>query len=94
LTLSKNNKDVRLTVKVTPNAGRNEVTGLKAGVWQIKIGAAPEKGKANKELIDFLAEKLGIRKSAVVIARGETSRNKAIIITGLTAEEIDGRMGK
>jgi uncharacterized protein len=89
-----NHKDIRITVKVTPNAGRNEITGVKEGVWQIKIGAAPDKGKANKELVDYLAEKLDIRKSAVVIARGETSRNKTIIIQGLTAEEITGRLEK
>jgi uncharacterized protein len=92
--VNQKNKDVRLTAKVTPNAGRNEVTGIKDGVWQIKIGAPPDKGKANKELVDFLADKLDIRKSAIVIARGETSRNKTIIIEGLTAEEITGRMGK
>ncbi len=83
----KNEKSNRLTVKVTPNAGRNEITGFKEGVCQIKIGAPPDKGKANKELIDFLSDKLGVRKSDITIVKGQTSRNKVVIIEGLTGEE-------
>ena len=90
--MSNDIKDNRLTIKVTPNAGHNEVTGYKEGVWQIKIGAAPDKGKANKELIDFLAEKLGIRKSAIEIIKGQTSRNKVITVEGLGGEEIAKRL--
>jgi uncharacterized protein len=89
-----NNKENRLTIKVTPNAGRNEVTGCKEGVWQIKIGAAPDKGKANKELIDFLAEKLGVRKSEITIIKGQTSRNKILKVDGLGGEEIAKRLVK
>jgi len=37
-----------LVIKVTPNAGRNGITGWRGGVLQIKIAAPPEKGKANK----------------------------------------------
>ncbi len=92
MTSSKDTKGTRLAVKVTPNAGRNEVKGIKEGVWQIKIGAPPDKGKANKALVDFLAEKLGLKKSAVVIVKGQTGRNKAIIIEGLTAAEITTRL--
>jgi uncharacterized protein (TIGR00251 family) len=92
--VNQNNKGTHITVKVTPNAGRNEITGVKEGVWQIRIGAAPDKGKANKELVDYLAETLDIKKSSIVIARGETSRNKTIIIQGLTEADITARLQK
>lgn len=94
MTFDKNEKNTRLSIKVTPNAGRNEITGFKQGVWQIKIGAPPDKGKANKELIDFLSELTGIKKSAILIIKGQTSRNKVIIIEGLTGEEIYQRLSK
>lgn len=94
MTFDKNEKNTRLSIKVTPNAGRNEITGFKQGVWQIKIGAPPDKGKANKELIDFLSELTGIKKSAILIIKGQTSRNKVIIIEGLTGEEIYQRLYK
>ncbi len=81
-------KDRRLAIKVSPNTGRNEITGWRGDVLQIKIAAAPEKGKANKELIDFLGRALGIKKSAITIIKGKTSRNKIIEIEGLGREEI------
>jgi uncharacterized protein (TIGR00251 family) len=91
---SNNVKIDRLAVKVTPNAGRNEIVGFKAGVLQIKIGAPPDKGKANKELVDFLSEKLDVKKSAILIIKGQTSRNKVIVVEGLNAEEIQKRLAK
>jgi uncharacterized protein len=87
-------KTSRLTVKVTPNAGRNEITGCKEGVWQIKIGAPPDKGKANKELADYLAERLDIRKADIRVIIGQASRNKVIEIEGLGREEIEKRLSQ
>jgi len=78
----------RLEVKVTPNAGRSEVTDWKDGALQVKIAAPPEKGKANKELVDFLSRALGVRKAAVSIVTGLTGRNKTIAVEGMSREEI------
>jgi uncharacterized protein (TIGR00251 family) len=80
--------NARLAVKVTPNASRNEITGFRDGVLQVKVVAPPEKGKANKELIDFLAERLGVKKSAVLIIKGQTNRYKSIIIAGIRNTEL------
>lgn len=82
----------RLAIKVIPNAGRNEITGIKEGVLQVKISAPPDKGKANKELVDFLSGKLGVKKSSVLIVKGQASRNKAIIVEGLNGGEILKRL--
>jgi uncharacterized protein (TIGR00251 family) len=84
----KNSRDARLAVKVTPNAGRNEITGFKEGVLQVKIAAPPAKGKANKELTDFLAERLQLKKSAVSIIKGQASRHKTILIAGMSDAEV------
>ncbi len=59
----------------------------------VKIAAAPEKGKANKELIDFLSERLDVRKSSIQIVKGETSRNKVVSIEGLDGAEAIRRLG-
>ena len=83
---NKGSPGIRLAVKVTPNAGRNEITGFKDGVLQVKVNAAPEKGKANKELTDFLAEKLGIRKSSILIVKGQASRHKVLLIQGVSED--------
>jgi uncharacterized protein len=83
----------RISVKVQPNAGRNEVVGQTGGAWKIKVAAPPDKGKANKELVDFLSDRLGIKKAQISILRGETSHNKVIEIEGLEEVAVLERMG-
>ena len=66
-------------VKVVPKSSRTELVGyLPDGTWKVKVAAAPEKGKANRALCEFLAEKLGVAKSKVHIVAGETSQLKRI----------------
>jgi len=78
----------RLEVKVTPNAGRSEITGWKDGALQLKIAAPPEKGKANAALIEFFAEKLDVKRNAIKITSGLTSGIKELVIDGTTVEQI------
>jgi len=59
---------------------------------RVKVAAPPVKGKANKELIAFLAQKLGLSKGDLTIIKGHTSRNKVMAIAGLTQEEIARRL--
>jgi len=92
LTVNSHNKNNRLSVKVTPNAGRSEITGFTEGVLQVKIAAPPVKGKANKELIDFLGKSLGVSKTSIAIVGGQTSRNKVIAVAGMSSEEIIRRL--
>ena len=75
-----------------PNAARNELAGFSEGVLRVKVAAPPVKGKANKELITFLAQKLGLSKGDLIILKGHTSRNKLISIAGLTREELTKRL--
>ena len=82
----------RLSVKVTPNAARNEVTGFTDGVLHVKIAAPPEKGKANKELIDYLSRTLGVSKSSLLLLKGQTRRNKVLSVDGLSRADIIQRI--
>ena len=71
--------DIR--VKVTPKSSKTELTGyLPDGTWKVKVAAAPEKGKANRALCEFLAEHFGVAQSRVRILSGETSQLKRIRI--------------
>jgi uncharacterized protein (TIGR00251 family) len=81
-----------LAIRVIPGTGRNEITGWHNGALHLKIAALPEKGKANKELIDFLGQTLGVKKSAVSIIKGRTGRNKVVAIKGMNREEIIKRL--
>lgn len=80
--------DLLLTIKVIPNAPKTEVVGqMDNGVIKIKICAPPEKGKANQELIQFLAAVYDVSKGDVKITSGTTSRLKKIRISGTTKNE-------
>ncbi len=71
--------EVDIRVKVIPKSSKTELAGyLPDGTWKIKVAAAPEKGKANRALVEFLAEHLDVAKSRIRIMSGETSQLKRI----------------
>ena len=77
-----------LEFKAIPGASTTEFADLKAEVIRVRVSAPPEKGKANKELIRFLAKSLGIPKTNVVVLAGETSRKKRMLVKGMGKDEV------
>ena len=78
-------------VKALPGAQRNSVCGISGGVLRIKVAAQPEKGRANRELENFLAGIFGLSKSSVEVISGVSSRLKQVMLRNITkarAEEI------
>jgi hypothetical protein len=67
---------------VQPGAKRTEVSGLHDGRLKLRLAARAIEGAANAALIDFLAEKFGVRKSDVRIESGEGSRRKRVSVAG------------
>jgi len=65
-----------LSVKVQPRAKRPGVEKLGAGLFRVRVLAAPEKGRANREVAERLAEYLGVPPSRLVLVRGAASSNK------------------
>jgi len=87
-----NHSTAKITVHVQPNARRNEVVGFEDGVLRVKIAAPPVKGRANRELIEFLSQLLGVSKGSVTIEKGATSRSKVIGVSGLSQDDILNRL--
>lgn len=76
----KETKDgIILTLRISPNASKNEIIKDDTGI-KVKITAQPIDGKANKALIEFLSKQFKIPKSYFEIIRGETSKDKTILI--------------
>ena len=67
-------------VKVSPASGRKQWSLDKNGTLKCALTSAPEKGKANKELIEFISETLSIPKKEIIIVHGLTSRQKKVSI--------------
>ena len=76
--------DARFTVKVVPGSSQTTYCGIHDGMVKIRIAAPPEKGKANKALIDYLAALLSVKKNTVHIVSGQSNPVKQIVI-----EELD-----
>ncbi len=80
-------------IKVVPSSGR---IGCKLEGSRLKcyLKAAPEKGKANDELVRYLAKKLGLKGAQVRLVSGATSKLKRIQIDyEISFEEICSRLG-
>lgn len=71
---------VRLSVKVVPGASRSKVQGVWQNALRIAIAAPPENGKANQEVLDFLAKVFDLKRRDVTIVRGLTSPQKVILL--------------
>lgn len=71
---------MRIYVKVTPRAGKNEVQKISEGEYKVKVTAVPEKGKANVAVIKLLADYFHVAKSSVNIIGGKSTRVKLIEI--------------
>ena len=79
-------------VRITPRAGRTKFTGLMDGhdtIFKIAVAAPPVEGRANEELISYLAALLDVPRSAVTVASGEHSRNKLVRVRGRALADIE-----
>ncbi|MCX5872577.1 MAG: DUF167 domain-containing protein [Deltaproteobacteria bacterium] len=73
-------------MRVTPNSSSEAVVLGPDGKLAVRITSPPVEGKANKALIKVIAKKLGVPQSAVSIQRGEHSREKSLLIRGISLE--------
>ena len=82
-----------LELKIIPNAPRSEVVGWLGTALKVKVHAPALEGRANDELLAFLAEKLGLPRRSVTLLRGDKSRQKVVQIAGLDVVAVRGRLG-
>ena len=84
---------VVISIHLSPRASRDAVDGLHGDALKVKIKAPPVDGKANAYLLVFLAKTLGVPTSSVSLERGETSREKTVMVRGVSEPEIKVRLG-
>jgi uncharacterized protein len=79
---------IRLEVYVQPRASRTELAGTHDGLIKIRIAAPAVEDAANRALIDFIAQHLGIAKRRVRMVAGGTSRRKVLEVDDVSADLI------
>lgn len=85
---------MKLALKVTPGAKKNEILGWEEDypqigrVLRVRIAAPPVDGKANKEICAFLAKSLKLAKNEVKIAHGSSGRIKLVELPDSAADAL------
>ena len=78
-----------IDVLVSPKAQKNQIVGIHDNRLKVKVAAPPVDGKANAELISFLAEVIGIRTYQIEIESGHTNKKKTLKLTEVTKETVE-----
>lgn len=81
-----------LPVRAHPGARRNEIRDVQDGMLKVSVTQAPEKGKANKAVIELLCKKLALKKSQFELLSGETSHQKRFLVRGIKPDELAERL--
>lgn len=82
----------RVEVTVSAGAAKSALLGRHGTGWKARVAAPPERGRANRALVELLAEALGVRRDQVVVVAGHTSRRKVVDVEGLEAPEVVRRL--
>ena len=83
---------VIISVRVIPRAGRSEIAGVRDGSLLVRLKAPPVDGAANEELIEVLAEALGVPRRDIIITGGMTSKQKRVRINGISVDRAASRL--
>jgi len=83
----------RVQVHAQPGAKRTEVMGLHGDAVKIRVQAPPVDGRANEELVRFLADLCGIPRARVELVKGATNRAKSFVVHGLGPADVRRALG-
>ena len=83
---------VRIAVRVVTRAARAGIAGMRDGDLLVRLNAPPVEGAANAELIEVIANALGVSKRSVSIAAGEQSRRKIVHVSGVSVDEVQSKL--
>ncbi len=81
-----------LRVKVVPGASRSAVAGAYGDALRVQVAAPPEKGRANRALVAFLAERLGVRPAELEIVKGTSNPRKTVRVAGMVPADVLARL--
>jgi uncharacterized protein (TIGR00251 family) len=81
-----------LSVRAQPSARKAAILGEHNGSLKIAVTAPPERGRANRALLEVLCEALGLKRSQIELLSGQTSREKRFLIRGLNRPELQSRL--
>jgi len=82
----------RLRLRVAPGARRSEIVGRYGDAWRVRVAAPPDRGRANDEVLQVLAEALEVRPRQLRLVAGASSRDKIVELDGIDVDEAERRL--
>jgi uncharacterized protein (TIGR00251 family) len=82
----------RVAIRVVPRASRNSIDGVRDGRLIVRVTAPPADGAATAAAVWVLADALGVPRTTIQVVSGQTSRNKAVTIGGLSMADVFSRL--
>ena len=79
---------------MVPGAETSGVVGRHGDAWKIRVGAAPERGRANAAALRLISEALDVDFAAVRFVGGRAARDKVVEVFGLDAAEAERRLAR
>jgi uncharacterized protein len=92
IALQQHAEGVILPVRAQPGARKNAILGEQNGALKLAVTAPADQGKANKALVELLAEILSLKRSQIELLKGEKSREKRFLIRGLNLADLKERL--
>jgi uncharacterized protein len=83
----------RISIRVAPGARVTAATGRHGRGYRVRVAAPPTDGRANRELVEFLARELGVNQAAVRIVAGRWTRDKLVEVDGVTIAQVEQVLG-
>jgi len=82
----------RLRIRVAAGARRSEIVGRYGDGWRVRVSSPPERGRANEEVLALLARTLRLRRPALRLVSGASSRDKIVELDGVDMAEAERRL--
>ncbi|QGJ72425.1 DUF167 domain-containing protein [Planctomycetales bacterium 10988] len=79
-------------VKANPAARQNGLQGIHQGMLKVSVTQVPEKGKANKAILQVLSKSLRLRKSQLELLSGQTASEKRFLVRELDANTLQEKL--
>ncbi len=92
LQITQKGPDALIPVRVQPKSSRNGHCVGPDGKLRVSITAPPVDGEANKAVVKYLADALGVAKSRVTLVAGEKGREKTLAVAGCSAAEAAAKL--
>jgi uncharacterized protein len=84
----------RLRLRVVPGARKPGLAGRYGEGWKVRVSAPPERGAANQAVLELLARLLGVPLGAVRLVSGQGSRDKIVVVEGLSPAQTEARLAQ